>query len=108
MPTPRDALIEGLAARGHAVVADALRSDVVARLRDRARSLDRAGAFVPAGVGRARVRTQRSDIRGDRIAWLDDASDNEAERALREWLDALRVRCNRELLLGLETMEAHY
>ena len=70
---PGDALIEGLAARGHAIERDAIAGDVVAGLRDRARSLDRAGAFAPAGVGRAGARTQRSDVRGDRIAWLDEA-----------------------------------
>jgi SM-20-related protein len=108
MPTPSDALIEGLAARGHAVVRDALPGNVVKGLRERARALDHAGAFAAAGVGRAGARTQLSDVRGDRVAWLDDASDNDAERALGAWLDALRVQCNRELLLGLADIEAHY
>jgi SM-20-related protein len=36
------------------------------------------------------------------------ASRNEAERALGDWLDDLRLRCNRELLLGLADVEAHY
>ena len=108
MPAPSDALIEGLAARGHAIVPDALPCNVVQGLRERAHLLDRAGAFAPAGVGRGGARTQRSDIRGDRIAWLDDASGDEAERALGAWLESLRVRCNRELLLGLADIEAHY
>lgn len=108
MQTPSDALIEGLATRGHAIERDALPGEVVAGLRDRARSLDRAGAFAPAGVGRAAARARRSDIRGDRIAWLADIPDDEAELALGEWLGALRLRCNRELVLGLADIEAHY
>jgi SM-20-related protein len=108
MPTPSDALIEGLAAFGHALVRDALPGNVVAGLRRRARALDRAGAFAQAGVGRAGARAPRSDIRGDRIAWLDDAPDDDAERALAAWLEALRLRCNRDLLLGLVDVEAHY
>ena len=108
MPTRSDALIEGLAARGHAVVRDAIPADVVAGLRERAQCLDRTGAFAMAGVGRADARTQRSHIRGDRIAWLPESPDNVAERAIRKWLEALRVRCNRELLLGLADLEAHY
>jgi SM-20-related protein len=108
MQAPGDLLIEGLAARGHAVEPHALPQEVVAGLRERAQALDRAGAFATAGVGRAKGHAQRSDIRGDRIAWLGDASGNEAEDALAAWLEALRIRCNRELMLGLESVEAHY
>ena len=108
MPAPGDALIEGMAVRGYAVERDALPRETVAGLRERARSLDRAGALVPAGVGRTGTHARRSDVRGDRIAWLGDAPDDEAEREVLAWLDALRVRCNRELLLGLADLEAHY
>src|SRR5215203_1682530 len=108
MRTPSDALTGGLAARGYAVDHDAIPDDVVAGLRDRARSLDRAGAFAPAGVGRAGARIERSDIRGDRIAWLPGDSDNEPERVIVDWLEALRLRCNRDLMLGLAGIEAHY
>ena len=108
MPTPDDALIEGLATRGHAVVREAVPGAVVAGLRDRARALDAAGAFAAAGVGRAGGRTERSDVRGDRIAWLPDVADDASERAASQWLDTLRVRCNRDLILGLEDVEAHY
>jgi len=108
MPTPSDALIDGLAARGYAVLADAVPAGVVAGLRERARALDRAGAFALAGVGRGDERRQRSDIRGDRVAWIGDDAGDASELATTQWLDALRVRCNRELMLGLEDVEAHY
>lgn len=108
MPAPSDVLIEGLAASGHAAVRDALPAGVVNGLRRRACALDRAGAFVPARVGRAAARASRRDVRGDRIAWLDDAPDDDAERSLAAWLEALRLRCNRDLLLGLVDVEAHY
>jgi SM-20-related protein len=108
MPAPGDALIEGIAARGYSVLRDAVPHDVVAGLRGRARALEQAGALATAAVGRAQLRMRRDDIRGDRIAWLADAPANEAESAIRAWLEALRARCNRELLLGLEDVEAHY
>jgi SM-20-related protein len=108
MRTPSDALIEGIAARGHAVVRHAVPDDVVRGLGARARALEQAGAFAGAAVGRAQVRKRRDDIRGDRIAWLGDVPEGEAEVALGAWLEALRVRCNRELLLGVEEIEAHY
>jgi len=108
MPTPSDALIDGLAARGYAVLPEAMPAGVVGGLRERAQALDRDGAFAVAGVGRADERRQRSDIRGDRIAWIGDAAGDASERTTTQWLDALRVRCNRELMLGLEDVEAHY
>jgi SM-20-related protein len=108
MPAPSDALIEGLAVSGHAVARDALPAGVVDGLRRRACALDRAGAFAPARVGRAAARAPCRDVRGDRIAWLDDAPDDDAERSLVAWLEALRLRCNRDLLLGLVDVEAHY
>ena len=108
MPTPSDAVIEGLAAHGYAVVRGALPREAISALRERARSLDGEGAFAAAGVGRGGERVERRDIRGDRIAWLDEESSDPAERDVRAWLDALRVRCNRELMLGLDGIEAHY
>ena len=66
MPAPGDALIEGLAARGHAVVRDAIPGDVVAGLRDRAslarpRRRLRAGRRGPRrGAHAAKRRSRRS------------------------------------------------
>ncbi|MFO1312530.1 MAG: 2OG-Fe(II) oxygenase [Burkholderiales bacterium] len=108
MRAPGDALIDALAAQGYAIAREALPGPVVRGLRERALALDAAGAFVPAGVGRGDARVARTEVRGDRIAWLSDASVDRAEQDVSAWLDALRVRCNRELMLGLEALEAHY
>ncbi|MFO1303905.1 MAG: 2OG-Fe(II) oxygenase [Burkholderiales bacterium] len=108
MRAPSDALIDALAAQGFSIAREALPDPVVRGLRDRARALDAAGGFAAAGVGRGDARLARRDIRGDRIAWLPDASADPAEHKALAWLDALRLRCNRELMLGLEALEAHY
>ncbi len=75
---------------------------------DLARSLDAQGATAAAGVGRGAGRTHAPAVRGDRIAWLPDAPGDDAERAAFDWLEAVRVACNRNLLLGLERFEGHY
>lgn len=108
MRAPGDALIDALAARGFAVAREALPRVLVRGLRQRARALDASGAFAAAGVGRGESRVARTDIRGDRIAWLHESPDDACELQARAWLDAVRVRCNRELMLGLESLEAHY
>ena len=108
MTAPSDALIDALAAHGFAIVREALPGPLVRDLRDRARELDAEGAFAPAGVGRGDARAEHTDIRGDRIAWLADVSGDAREHEARAWLDELRMRCNRELMMGLEALEAHY
>jgi SM-20-related protein len=61
-----------------------------------------------AGVGRGSDRTLRTDIRGDRIRWLDEAGPDPAFEPVRRALESLRVAVNRELALGLLEFEGHY
>ena len=97
------AIVGGLAAQGYAAVPDALPRPAIAALRDRAAALASEGALVPA-----QVRSARREVRGDSIAWLDEAPSTPAETVLLAWLAALRDACNRELLLGLFDFEGHY
>jgi SM-20-related protein len=103
-----EALIGGIAERGYAVVPRAMPRSLVRALRERAREVDALGGFGQARVGRGEGRTQRADIRGDRIAWLDAYSPAPAEVPLLAWLEQLRTACSRELMLGLAEIEAHY
>jgi SM-20-related protein len=103
-----DAVVEGLAAGGIAIVSDFLPAAEIAALRAEALRRDRAGELVPAGVGRGEERGVRDDVRGDRIRWLDEEGATPPERALFAALGALRVAVNRELMLGLWRYEGHY
>ncbi len=49
-----------------------------------------------------------SSLRGDSTFWLDDPRCGEASKIFLEALDALRKNLNQSLLLGLESVEAHY
>ncbi len=49
-----------------------------------------------------------STLRGDSTLWLDDARCGEASRIFLDALDILRKDLNQSLLLGLESVEAHY
>ncbi len=99
-----DALAEGRVA----VVRDAFAPALVAALRAQALQRDDAGALRPAGVGRGAAHVMAESIRGDRIAWLDDATTNDAERAYLATMHALAQALNRDLMLGLASLEAHY
>jgi len=94
--------------RGWAVEGSFLPQPAIAGLRTEARRRDAAGEFRPAGVGRGASRVERSDIRGDRILWLDEQPRCAAEAALAEALAALRAALNQAFFLGLESFEGHY
>jgi len=95
-------------ARGLAIVQRFAAEPLVAALADEARRRDAAGEFHLARVGRGAHRAERPDIRGDRIAWLDEQALSPPERTLWTSLDALRIALNRRAFLGLFSLEAHY
>jgi len=102
------AIVDAIAARGYAVAPDFLPSSGINALRAQLIEHDRAGALVPAAVGRGAHRATRGDLRGDRIRWIDAQAPAPAERELQQAFDALRVALNRELQLGAIELEAHY
>ena len=59
------------------------------------------------GVGRGAARLEPA-LRGDRIAWLADEPRDAAEAAAFALFEALRITCNRKLMLGLFEFEGHY
>src|SRR5262249_19110106 len=67
-----------------------------------------AGQFHQAGIDRGHMLTLRTDIRGDRIAWLDQAEVNAATRPWWDALERLRMTINGALFLGLFAFEGHY
>jgi SM-20-related protein len=97
-----------ISADGQAVAEGFAAPRLVSALRSQIRRRDAAGEFRAAGVGRGAKRLQRPDIRGDRIAWLDEAVLSPPERTLWEALELLRLELNRALFLGLFSLEAHY
>ena len=99
---------EGIAADGRAVVADFLPTPLVAALATEAWRRAVAGEFSPAGIGHGEGRVERSDIRGDRILWLDEHALSSPECALWAALEALRAALNRVTFLGLFRFEGHY
>ena len=106
--TAAERIRAAIAAAGWAVVERFAAPHLVAALRAEIRRRDAAGEFQVAGVGHGRERVERPDIRGDRIAWLDEASLLPPERTLWEALELVRVELNRTALLGLLSLEAHY
>src|ERR1700688_737156 len=100
MPHPIHAAIcAAIEECGWAVDAAFLPDQAIAALRAEARRGDAAGEFHAAGIGGGAARVERSDIRGDRILWLDEHAHCAAEAPLWEALAALQAALNRAFFL---------
>ena len=76
-------------------------------LREDATALALAGELRPAVTGRE-VDRKLGKLRGDDTLWLDDPACGRAPSDFLSTLDALRIDLNRQLLLGMERIQAHY
>jgi SM-20-related protein len=104
---PRPSLIDDVAAHGFAQIDDFVSPELTARLRARCLERDASGEMRPARIGRGANERNATDVRGDFIAWLESPADD-AECALVEKLETLRLELNRELMAGLVDFEGHF
>ena len=100
--------MDAIANRSYAIANRFVDAPDAAALRLRALELDSEGRFAASAIGRGAKRIERSDVRGDRICWLDPSTRVSAEQSLFAQLEALRLAANRTLQLGLFDFEGHY
>jgi SM-20-related protein len=98
----------GLREHGYAVVQDLFAPVLVARLADTARAAAAGGALRPAAVGSGAGSRLLPSLRGDAIAWLERSAPAAAADGFLDACERLRRHLNRNLLLGLASMEAHF
>lgn len=97
-----DKILDGLVESGFAVVPAFVSSEIVKILKNEMDQLDSAGLFRPAATGRGSGKQVNTDIRGDRIYWL------ESSHFLIQEFEKLRMALNSGLFLGLNSIECHY
>lgn len=102
-----DTTAAALRARGWQIVPGFLARDFVDALAAECRALDAAATMTAATTGRGVDRTA-STLRGDRTRWFDDTALSPPQQAYWDAMQNLREALNRRLLLGMETLEAHY
>jgi SM-20-related protein len=100
-------IVDDIASHGYSVAVGLLEAELVSALRSDLEARGAAGDLRSAAVGAGAARAVRPDIRGDRISWIDPP-ETAAEASLFARLEALRLGCNRELQLGVSSIEAHY
>lgn len=101
-----DPVLDVLPEPGFVVLPGFLPAALVTALRAELRALDSAGRCHAAGIGRGAAHQLQTQIRGDRIVWLEPGWT--AAACYLAGMDMLRQRLNRECFLGLAEYEAHY
>jgi SM-20-related protein len=97
-----DLMVEGISVWDRFLAPAQIRSLVECASLRRAR-----GDFDAARIGSHRSVQRREEIRGDSTCWITPPL-LPAEHALLEELEHLRLRLNREAMLGLFELELHY
>lgn len=93
--------------RGFAITPHFLdENETLALIQDSA-TLWNNGAFRPARIGLGTSATVHSEIRSDRVYWLEDTSATDAQRCYLHKLSALREAVNRSSFAGLFDWEGH-
>lgn len=101
------AIAQALERQSWCVLPDFFGASLVARLARDCRGRDAAQALAPAATGRGAGRTQ-SALRADRTEWFEPAQLHGAQAQYWACMEVLRTGLNRQLMLGLEELEAHY
>jgi len=92
---------------GVCVVATLFEASLLQTLRNEALALAAAGELRPAVTGRE-VERALGTLRGDDTLWLDNPASGSAAGEFLSVLGALRIELNHRLMLGMESIEAHY
>jgi SM-20-related protein len=102
------AIVEQIAAQGWGVSDGFLSPQLAQRLRDEADALRAQGAFYAAGIGSGAGTRREVAVRSDETRWLEAADATPAQLEYLNAAEALRLRLNRELQLGLFQLETHF
>ncbi len=102
-------LITALVAQGYAIIDQALPIDLIRKLYDVARSLQKSGRMRSANTGKHSRPESLSLLRGDFTHWLDTKNNNlKDSTSYLHYMESLRISLNQALFLGLFDFETHF
>lgn len=102
-----DAIADGLAEQGYAVVDHFLNEEEVSAILQHGDFNDARQRFKKAGIGKQQDAQINEAIRGDYIHWLDPATASAPVKVYLDRLDELVRFLNRALFLSLKSAEVH-
>lgn len=98
-------ICDDLVSKSYSVQQNALPKTLIKLLCERVKS-DGGPHYTSAGIGRSAYHHKNHNIRRDKIAWIDDESST--DHKWNQWTEALRTALNRQIFLGLTSVESHY
>lgn len=102
-----DAIADGLAADGIAVVDEFLGMEEVKSITEEDEFKNGLLRFKKAGIGQAQDRQIVESVRGDYIQWIDPMTASSQVQKYLSLLSELRVYLNQSLFLSLKDAEVH-
>ncbi|MBA3537060.1 MAG: 2OG-Fe(II) oxygenase [Tatlockia sp.] len=93
---------------GFYIIDNFLEQTTYQKLRETAELMDSKGHFKAAKIGNQLNKAQHSDIRNDKICWLEEETANEALNVYFLKVRALAMTLNQSLFLGLVDFESHF
>lgn len=102
-----NSIIDNLAVQGWSCEKNSLPDPFLRILLNEAQTLWRKGEFNKAGIGRSEDFGIHTEIRSDRIYWLDNNNLTSSQKLYLNFIDNLKEKINRELFLSLKTFESH-
>jgi SM-20-related protein len=100
-----DSIADALVDKGYVLLSDIIPQQVSSALLGKMRAA-KIWEFEPAAIGRGIEQQINTDIRADKISWLD--SNDVVDMAYLCLMDELREGLNRRLFMGLFDYESHY
>lgn len=101
-------LIDELAEKGWCVTNALFDASVIEDLAEEASQLWKSGEFRTAGIGIGNLKLVQTEIRGDRIFWLDNEALTDVQAKYIAIIESVRAELNYSLFLGLQSFEAHF
>ncbi len=108
MTMVEDIEFEALSRDGVLVMSQLFSTELVRRLAADCEQLLQRDQLQPARIGRGGGARLQPGIRGDAMRWIEPDPETPVRAEFLHQLGLLRLRLNRELLLGLDSVEAHY
>lgn len=99
-------IVDDLLATGLSHIEQIFETKLLQSLHDEIAVIDQKNDLKNAKIGRLENHALSQNIRSDKIKWLD--GDTIAQKLLFEKLEYIRVDINKNLMLGLFDVEAHY
>ena len=102
-----DSIIDDLIEKNYSIQTSLFPESIIQTLFEEGLNLWESGDFRTARIGRGDDEKKRTEIRSDKIHWLDPNDLSATQNEYWKFIDELKVQVNRTFFFGLYDFEAH-